>query len=96
MVIARPTKREIKIIANQRKETELNFVGIVKFLYAKLFLFFLNEDKYACFLLLATPKSSIPVSLQNGRKKLTLIGGFAGFWCLQVWPNYQLTLSLAY
>ena len=35
MVIARPTKREIKIIANPRKEIELDFVGNVKFLYAK-------------------------------------------------------------
>ena len=35
MVIARPTKREIKIIANQRKEIELHFVGNVKFLYAE-------------------------------------------------------------
>ena len=29
MAIARPTKREIKIDANQRKELELDFVGIV-------------------------------------------------------------------
>ena len=35
MVIARPTKREIKIIANQRKEIELDFVGNVKFLYTE-------------------------------------------------------------
>ena len=35
MVITRPTKWEIKIIANQRKEIELVFVGNVKFLYAE-------------------------------------------------------------
>ena len=35
MVIARPTKREIKIISNQRNEIELDFVGNVKFFYAE-------------------------------------------------------------
>ena len=40
MAIARPTKLEIIVIANQHKEIEykpqvLDFVGIVKFLYAQ-------------------------------------------------------------
>ena len=35
MVIGRPTKQEIKIIANQRKEIDLDFVRNVKFLYAE-------------------------------------------------------------
>ena len=52
MVISRPTKREIKIIANQRKEIELDFVGNVKFLYAEGVFILKNEDKDAYFLLL--------------------------------------------
>ena len=35
MTIIQLTKQENKIIANQRKEIKLNFVGIVKFLYAE-------------------------------------------------------------
>ena len=35
MAIARPSKREIRIFANQRKEIESDFVGVVKFLYAE-------------------------------------------------------------
>ena len=50
MVIARSTKREIKIIANQRKEIELDLVG--KFFYAEGVFIQKNEDKDACFLLL--------------------------------------------
>ena len=57
MVIARSTKREIKIIANQRKEIELDFVGNVKILYAEGVFILKNEDKDAYFmLLLLNPK----------------------------------------
>ena len=35
MAIARPTKREFKIIANWRKEIYLDFVENLKFLYAE-------------------------------------------------------------
>ena len=49
MAIARPTKREIKRIANQRKEIELAFVEIVTFLYAQGIFILKNEDKMHVF-----------------------------------------------
>ena len=52
MASARPTKRGIKIVANQRKDIELDFVRIVKFLYTECVFNLKNEDKDACFLLL--------------------------------------------
>ena len=47
MAIARPTKRQIKITSNQRKEIELDFFGIESFCMPKVNLFLKNEDKDA-------------------------------------------------
>ena len=72
MVITRSTKREIKIIANQSKEIELDFVGNVKFLYAEGVSFKKLKTKmhvFCCYS--STPKSSILVSLQNEWEKST-------------------------
>ena len=76
MVIARPQKREIKIIANQRKEIELDFVGNVKLLYAEGVFILKNEDKDACFLLLfLNPKIEHSGFASKRTGKIDLSGG---------------------
>ena len=71
------SKREIKIIANQRKEIELDFVGNVKFLYAEgVFIKKKKTKMHISCCYFSTPKSSISVSLQNEREKSTQVGGF--------------------
>ena len=62
MAIAQPTKREIKIIANQRKEIELDSVGIVNSLHAEgIFIFkkMKTKSKMHGFLLLITQPQNI-------------------------------------
>ena len=76
MVIARPTKREIKIIANQRKEIALDFVGNVKFLYAEGVFIKKNEEKDAYLLLLLLNPKIEHFSFSSKRTgKIDLSGG---------------------
>ena len=86
MAIARPTKRQIKITSNQRKEIELDFFGIESFCMPKVNLFLKNEDKNACLLLLflntKITHSSFASLKQTG--KSTEVLGFFGFYCLDV------------